>query len=80
MDTLPAVLDKYLKILLKIYSEPWLAIWRRIHTPKGMWFCLRSFYKITQVKGLNQKDPDKAELRDFIYEWADKKHLVPRYL
>ena len=42
--------------------------------------CIEGKNKITQVKGLNQKDPDKAELTDFIYEWADKKKLVPRYL
>lgn len=42
--------------------------------------CIEDRNKITQIKGLNQKDPDKSELTDFIYEWADKKHLVPRYL
>lgn len=42
--------------------------------------CIEGKNKITQVKGLNQKDPDKAELTDFIYEWAGKKNLVPRYL
>ena len=42
--------------------------------------CIEGKNKITQVKGLNQKDPDKAELRDFIYEWADKNNLVPLYL
>ena len=42
--------------------------------------CIEDKNKITQVKGLNQKDPDKNELTDFIYEWADKKNLFPRYL
>lgn len=42
--------------------------------------CIEGKNKITQVKGLNQKDPDKNELTDFIYEWAGKKNLVPRYL
>ena len=42
--------------------------------------CIEDRNKITQVKGLNQKDPDKSELTDFIYEWADKKNLFPRYL
>mgnify|MGYP007097205079 CR=1 FL=1 len=36
--------------------------------------------KITQVKDLNQKDHDKAELTAFIYEWADKNNLVLLYL
>ena len=37
-------------------------------------------HEITQVKGLNQKDPDTIELKDFVSKWAKSKQLTENYM